>query len=397
MDIGISTLNDVPAAQAPFEMVERKGTGHPDTICDALAEAFSRALSRYYRDRFGAILHHNVDKALLVAGASRPAFGGGEVLEPMEIYLTGRAVTEYRGLRLPVEAIAIESSRAWLREHLHALDAERHVRLHVQVRPTSPELQEIFSGSAAALANDSSLGAGYAPLDALERVVLAAERRLNDSASRAAHPELGEDVKVIGVRRGEAIRLTVACALIGRHLSGVHEYFAAKSRAAALARAAAREITSQPVDVVVNAADGTREGTLYVTVTGTSAEAGDDGQVGRGNRVNGLITPYRPMTLEAAAGKNPATHVGKLYNVAAHRIASSCVTALHGVEEAYCYLVSEIGRPVAEPAVVDIRLRLARELRSLPPRTSVESLLREELARMQAYWRESCAGEPSLW
>jgi S-adenosylmethionine synthetase len=28
------------------EAVERKGLGHPDTICDALAESFSRALSR---------------------------------------------------------------------------------------------------------------------------------------------------------------------------------------------------------------------------------------------------------------------------------------------------------------------------------------------------------------
>jgi S-adenosylmethionine synthetase len=51
--------------------------------------------------------------------------------------------------------------------------------------------------------------------------------------------------------------------------------------------------------------------TVYLTVTGTSAEAGDDGEVGRGNRVNDLITPYRPISLEAAAGKNPVTHVGQ--------------------------------------------------------------------------------------
>jgi S-adenosylmethionine synthetase len=42
-----------------------------------------------------------------------------------------------------------------------------------------------------------------------------------------------------------------------------------------------------------------------------------DAQFGRGNRINGLITPCRPMRLEAAAGKIPVTHVGKIYNVMA--------------------------------------------------------------------------------
>ena len=63
------------------KVVERKGIG-PDTICDALAETLSRNLCREYRRCFGAILHHNVDKALLCGGRSTPAFGGGSVLAP---------------------------------------------------------------------------------------------------------------------------------------------------------------------------------------------------------------------------------------------------------------------------------------------------------------------------
>ncbi len=145
MELGISRLESRSPARAPFEMVERKGAGHPDTICDALAEAFSRALSAHYRERFGAVLHHNVDKALLAAGASRPAFGGGEIVSPIDIYLAGRAVTEYRGVRIPVEDIGVATGRAWLSEHLHALDAERHVRLHVLVRPASHDLQGLFA------------------------------------------------------------------------------------------------------------------------------------------------------------------------------------------------------------------------------------------------------------
>jgi S-adenosylmethionine synthetase len=80
--------------------------------------------------------------------------------------------------------------------------------------------------------------------------------------------------------------------------------------------------------VVVNAADDLQAGSVYLTVTGTSAEAGDDGEAGRGNRVNGLITPYRPMTMESAAGKNPVTHVGKISNVCASLITQRQVTEI---------------------------------------------------------------------
>ena len=60
-------------------------------------------------------------------------------------------------------------------------------------------------------------------------------------------------------------------------------------------------------------------GGMYLTVLGTSADGADGGQVGRGNRVNGLISLHRPMSTEAAAGKNPVSHVGKIYNLLAHR------------------------------------------------------------------------------
>ena len=69
-------------ASHPVEIVERKGIGHPDTICDALAEELSRTYSQYCLERFGLVLHHNVDKALLCGGRSAPRFGGGKVTAP---------------------------------------------------------------------------------------------------------------------------------------------------------------------------------------------------------------------------------------------------------------------------------------------------------------------------
>ena len=379
----------------PFEIVERKGLGHPDTICDALTENLSRALSRVYLERFGAILHHNVDKALLCGGAARPAFGGGEVTEPIDIYLAGRATASFDGATIPVEEIAIEESRRWLRENLRHLDPVRHVRIHPRIRPTSPDLAELFlrrREAGAPLANDTSLGVGFAPLDRLESAVLAVERKLNAPQAKAAQPEIGEDVKVMGVRNGSNLELTVACALVGRHVADLDDYLRKKARIRDLAAAAAGG-----AKVALNTADGDTTESVYLTVTGLSAEAGDDGQVGRGNRVNGLITPYRPMSLEAAAGKNPVTHVGKLYNLLANRIARALVAEVSGVREAYCYLVSRIGRPVTEPQLVDLKLRLDEPaaLGALRPRAA--EVAQREIAGVTTLWRELLEGPHQVW
>ncbi|HZU83935.1 MAG TPA: methionine adenosyltransferase [Polyangiaceae bacterium] len=347
--------------QGEVEIVEHKGIGHPDTMCDGLAEAFGGALARHYAERFGSVLHFNVDKALLVGGASRPELGAGQVLEPMRVLLAGRATREVRGARVPVDDIAHDSARAWIREHMHALDPERHVRWECSVRSGSSDLVDLFlarRGRGAWLANDTSVGAGYAPLSALERAVQAAAVELRRLAG--IDPAIGEDVKVMGVRRGRAARLTVACALVCGPLADLGAYVdrrAAVGRAVAVAasEATAGQLGIEAVDV--NAADDLASGRIYLTVTGTSAESGDDGEVGRGNRANGLITPYRPMSLEAIAGKNPVSHVGRLYNFAAQRIASSLVQTAVQVQEAHCFIQGCIGRPVGDPALVDVGLR----------------------------------------
>ena len=389
MDLRVSDLQGRGAAQGEVEIVERKGLGHPDTLCDALAEELSRSLCRFYLDHFGQILHHNVDKVLLWGGAARPMFGGGEVLAPCELYLAGRATCELRGAIVPIEALAVEGSRALLRKHLHEFDADRHVRVHCLVRPGAGELVDVHR---LALANDTSCGVGYAPLSQLERVVLAVERRLNSAETKRAHPVTGEDVKVMGVRRGERIQLTVACALIGRHCADLAAYLASRDLVAALARDAARRETTHPVEVEVNAADAPERGSVYLTVTGTSAESGDDGQAGRGNRANGLITPYRPMTMESVAGKNPVSHVGKLYNVTAGRIAASLVEELPDIVEAECRLVSRIGHPVADPSLTDLRLRCAAGRHAAPLGPRVEEIVRRHLVAIESQAREWVEG-----
>jgi S-adenosylmethionine synthetase len=142
----------------------------------------------------------------------------------------------------------------------------------------------------------------------------------------------------------------------------------------------------------VNTADEISRGSVYLTVTGTSAEAGDDGQAGRGNRANGLITPYRPMTLESVAGKNPVTHVGKLYNLAAGLIAASVVDEVPEVGEAECRLVSRIGRPISDPQVADVRVRCPEgvDLAAVSPR--VREIVDSQLAALGLLTRDLIQG-----
>lgn len=396
----------VEAAAAPtlgdqaFEMVERKGLGHPDTICDAVAEALSVGLSQFYLDRFGIILHHNVDKVLLCAGSSLPAFGGGTVTEPMEIILAGRATTTFNGIDVPIEEIAQDCVRSWFRTHFHALDPDRHVRIHYRIGSGSAELVELFGRQqedSVLLANDTSCGVGYAPLTPLESCVGALERRLNHPETKRDHPAIGEDIKVMGVRQRDRIDITLACAVIDRYVANAADYVETKRLVTELARRETARYTGGKIDIDVNTGDDPDRNSLYLTVTGTSAEAGDDGEVGRGNRANGLITPFRPMTMEATAGKNPMSHVGKLYNVAANRIAAKVCDAVDGVSGAECYLVSQIGHPVNDPAVSFLRLSLEKgcALEAVAP--AAERIARQEIARIPELWQELINGDVSLF
>jgi len=369
------------------EVAERKGEGHPDTLCDYIAEGVSRALSEFYLSEFGCIMHHNVDKALLVGGVSGPAFGGGRVVKPMEVIVAGRAIKSRGGKALPVDEITEEAARSVLARTVRHLDSQKDVKITVMIRPGSRDLValfERFGRGEVPLANDTSCGAGYYPLDRLENTVLAAERFLNDPVTKREFPFIGEDVKIMGIRTGEDISLTAAVAFVDRYVSSVGDY---ARKIEEIKRAVLSGEWARGASLGINTADDYESGSIYMTVTGTSAEQGDDGQVGRGNRVNGLITPYRPMTLEAAAGKNPVSHVGKLYNIFATDLCRSIV--VKGLaEEASAFLVSRIGKPVNEPEVLDIRVS--------PGDAGFESVRDEAslmLAGMPVMWKRILAGE----
>jgi S-adenosylmethionine synthetase len=389
----LETANEV-------EIVERKGIGHPDTICDALAETLSRNLCQEYQRRFGEILHHNVDKALLCGGRATAAFGGGSIIAPINIYLAGRAITNVGNDVIPIKEIAVEGSRAWLKANLHALDPDRHVRIESVVQQGSQDLQTLFSRRdlpGIALANDTSFGVGYAPLSPLERLALAIEKQINGRDRERDWPAWGEDIKVMAVRSADKVEITVACAMIGRFLANMDGYLAQKRVLEKLVRDLANEHGFPACSVGVNTADSPSSGGIYLTVTGTSAEAGDDGQVGRGNRVNGLITPCRPMSLEAAAGKNPVSHVGKIYNVLARDIAEAIIAEIPEIESAQCLMVSRIGVPVTLPAVVQIKIATREGVPVTGLQARIEALVGDRVARIPELVSGFVAGSISVF
>src|SRR5699024_1299878 len=246
---------DQPAIEStPVEIVERKGIGHPDSICDGIAESVSRALAAAYLDRVGRVLHYNTDETQLVAGNAVPAFGGGEVLEPIYVLIVGRATTEFEGTTIPAEPIALRAARRYLEAHVPELDGGTDVILDVKFGEGSGDLKSVFDDEGVPMANDTSYGVGHAPLSETEEIVLTAERRLNGEYA-ADNPVLGPDVKVMGKREGEQIDVTVAAAMIDTYLADIDEYAAAVADVEAYVADLASKLTDREVTIEVNTAD----------------------------------------------------------------------------------------------------------------------------------------------
>ncbi|WP_280585274.1 methionine adenosyltransferase [Halorubrum sp. Boch-26] len=356
-NIQVSRLDRRAVEDQEVEIVERKGIGHPDSICDGIAESVSRALSQLYLDRVGKVLHYNTDETQLVAGRAAPAYGGGEVVEPIYVLIVGRATKEYEGEQLPVDSTALAAARDYLSEAIPELEYGTDVVVDAKLGEGSGDLQDVFGEETqqVPMANDTSFGVGHAPLTETETIVREAERALN-GRYHDDHPELGPDVKIMGKREGDRIDITVAAAMVDAYVDGIEAYDDAVEDVREFVTGLAEDHTDREVHVDVNTADDYDEGSVYLTVTGTSAEQGDDGSVGRGNRANGLITPNRPMSMEATSGKNPVNHIGKIYNLLSTRIAESVTDEVDGIRDLQVRLLSQIGRPIDEPHVADAQL-----------------------------------------
>jgi len=351
----IGILNADTLETQPLEIVERKGLGHPDTIMDSMVDALSVALNQEYLRKWNTILHYNVDKGLLAAGSSKPAFNGGIIEKPMRMFFGDRATTCVDGDCIDLDSILKETTKNWIKKNLRFVDPEEHIVIQNDIERSSGNLSDIFRRGGAFLgANDTSACVGFAPMTRTEKVVLETEHFLNSPSFKKSYPETGEDIKVMARRVKDSTDLTISIAFVDRFIDSEVGYFRKKEEVKGAIEAFLRERGDlKDFTVTINNLDATGRGVdgLYLTVLGTSAESGDSGQVGRGNRVNGLFSLNRPLSSEASSGKNPVSHVGKIYNAMAFRVAEHLIQEVEGIEEAYFWLLSKIGRPVNEPAL----------------------------------------------
>jgi S-adenosylmethionine synthetase len=360
-NIYVEFPNEKPLSQQEVELVERKGIGHPDSICDGLAEAVSRALSNEYLKRYGCIMHHNTDQVELVGGRSNPIWGAGEIVSPTYILLSGRSTTEIGGELVPVGKIAVNAAKDYLRKTFPHMDVDNNVTVDQRIGMGSSDLRSVFGRKGIPKANDTSFGVSFAPLSLTEKLTLEVEKYMNGKMKKKVKAS-GQDIKVMGERHKNDIIITICNAMISRHIKNIKEYETLIDEETELVKDFISSITDKPVRVEINTGDDLENESVFLTVSGTSAEQGDDGSVGRGNRANGLITPYRPMSMEATAGKNPVNHVGKLYNLLSKEIANEI--AKEGADQVYVRLLSQIGHPIDQPLCADVQVIGSEKLRN---------------------------------
>ncbi len=384
-NIVVAALKQTPLQNQRIEVVERKGLGHPDTICDSIMNEVSVSLSKEYIKKAGTVLHHNIDKSLLAAGEVETRFKGGTVKKPMKLIFGDRATYKLDGDEIPVEEIAVQTAKDWFKRNLRFVDPNKHVAYQVEIQPGSSALTDIFKRGGKVLeANDTSAAVGWAPLTKTELAVLKTENYVNSKEFKKRFPESGEDVKVMGLRRDDDLELIISMAFVDRFVDDEKQYFRKKSEILEDTTRFVKENNSfAKIQVQLNTLDtpGRGVGGIYLTVLGTSADGADSGQVGRGNRVNGLISLNRPQCSEAAAGKNPVSHVGKIYNLLTHRMASEVYRQVPGVKEVYVWLLSRIGQPIDQPAVAAVQL--------IPSKGSDFESIRKEAERVVDYELEN--------
>jgi S-adenosylmethionine synthetase len=357
----------------------------------------SIALSKEYNTRFGSILHHNLDKGLIAAGQSRVSFEGGEILRPIKIIYGDRATFYVGEDYVDVNEIAIKSTKKWLKEKLRFIDPDKHVSYQSEIKPGSTALQDIFERKGRFLgANDTSAAVGFAPMSKTEKIIIDLEKHLNSSDFKGRFPESGEDIKIMGLRKYNELNLTVAIAMVDRYITDEKDYFRKKSEIYdSIIEFISVNSDFEKVNVVINALDTIGRGIdgLYLTVLGTSAEAGDSGQVGRGNNVLGIIPLNRPVSSEAAAGKNPVSHVGKIYNLLSYRIANEIIEKVNGVKETYVWLLSEIGHPINKPSIVSTQIVPLEGINLEELKPNIEEVIAYEFDHLEEFCKKIADGE----
>lgn len=387
--IFVEATKATPTFKKQFEIVERKGTGHPDTICDLVMDKISIELSKLYLKETGTIQHHNLDKTMLVAGQTENKFGGGNVVKPMKMIMGDRITLLSDDNSVPIGDFMITAAKSWFESNLR--NVSEHVEFALEIGQSSKELRSIFEGPRTVASNDTSALVGYAPFTKTESVVLETEQYINSTKFKDEFPFAGEDVKIMGFRNGQWLDLTIAVAFVDRYVDSVDDYFRKKHRILEAITQFAGGRTDLRIHGAINCLDDGSKGIngTYLTVLGTSADNADSGEVGRGNKANRVISISRPAGAEAIAGKNPVSHIGKIYNTLSFKLADDIQKQVPDIEEVFVWMYNVIGRPVDDPKAVVVQplTKNNSELES-SQQAQIREIISSNLEKMDAFCKK---------
>ena len=383
----------IPTFKKRFEFVERKGIGHPDTICDLVMDQISVELSKLYLKETGAIQHHNMDKSMLVAGQTENKFGGGKVTKPMKFVIGDRATFEAKGKKLLIEDLAVTTAKSWFENNLRYVQDE-HIQYQLEIGTSSQELCSIFKTSESFVANDTSTLVGYAPFTKTESAVLETEQYINSKKFKTEFPESGEDVKVMGFRKKNDLEVTIAIAFVDSYVNSEAHYFTRKNEMKQSIDEFHKGVDFDKVNISINNLDSKNKGFegLYLTVLGTSADSADSGQVGRGNMANRVISPCRPAGAEAIAGKNPVSHIGKIYNAMSFKLAEQIHNDLPDIE-VLVWMYNVIGKPVNEPQAIVVQPISENKLDVSKLKNQINEIVEKNLDKMNEFCMDLALGK----
>ncbi len=386
-----------------FELVERKGRGHPDTICDAIAEYCSRYYSQYFYNKYGKYAHHWFDKVMLIGGQSEINYGNGKLTIPYKVIVAGKCVRTFMGENVPLIDIFTKAAVIVLNSVLYDFDKKRDLividetvdfqgssREKGRYRPA--ELKNLIDpNSKDKISNDCNILCSYGPFSNLEKIVLQVEKHFSDPTYRKKHPEIGSDIKLVGIRNYDKYKLLCNIPFIADFIDNYEKY-------ANLSKEIVHEITMMIQDlynidceVVFNPSD--RENKPYLTSKGSAADTGDVGVVGRGNRINGLISPMKCMSIEAPSGKNPIDHTGKLYGLLAKRIVERIISRLDVSVEVWVYVCKST--PIDSPD--EIMVNIYNDKLSVDEENKIRESIKDELSNIYQYSNDFIFSDIELW
>ena len=356
-----------PVESQPFEIVERKGVGHPDTLADGVAEAVSIAYARHCLQEFGAVLHHHFDKTLIMGGQANIDFGVGEIVKPFRLVINGRVSSVFGETKINYRELQETAAKEYLRKALPHVDIAKHLEIHSLSTSYSkspfwykPRGLEDLPEYTSPFVNDTSAIVSFWPLSKLERSALEVEKYFYDEIGRPRFAYLGQDVKILALRNGHEVQVTVAVPFISSSTPNKPWYVEKLACIHADLQNILQSILGErcSIHTTINAQDydlldvAQERRSCYLTATGSALDYGEEGVVGRGNRARGVRSSLRPNSTDAIHGKNPTFHVGKVYTYFGDQISKAIAEEL--ACECSLVLATQNGRPTHAPQSVFI-------------------------------------------